>query len=253
MFSGMNADRLGMNGQNKKRAFGMMEIVVIVVVISLIMRGAFDMISFEYRLHSVRGTKQKMDEIHEHIISYFMTHGKLPLPAKITDGPTGANYVNSWSGASHAVGDLVVGAVPVADIGLSVNHLFDDWHHKFKYVVNGCLLNMASGVSSDIQLCRDNHAGVVSLLDKTASAAGVAINEVAYILISYGHDGIGAYDEMGTVVKSCVASTAEGPNCSSNHYVIAPRNTSSSAGNDYYDDYLVFVKMNDLQTIGLVK
>lgn len=139
-----------------------------------------------------------------------------------------------------AANEVIIGMVPVATLssyGISSNDAFDAWNNRIMYVVNR---KMAYGGTP-------SQAQNPTITDQRT---GFTIAAPDFILISYGRDGLGAYNRSGSGTGGiAIPCTTPGTvlrheNCDRDTvFYIAPTNTSSKATSaTYFDDIMTWYR-----------
>jgi hypothetical protein len=184
---------------NKKRAFSLVELSIIVAVIGIITFPMVEYLSALDRLNSYKETRIKIRTITDALTIYYKNNsGTLPYPA---DPTLSLDNVNAFRGDPEAItisasgGDVAYGAIPVYELGLSADHLLDGFGNKFSYYVTSSL-NTISGSSGTIMV-------------KNFDINGSENDSASYVIISHGHDGKGAFNRNGSQNSYADASSNE--------------------------------------------
>jgi hypothetical protein len=148
--------------------------------------------------------------------------------------------------------DIIIGAVPVRDLGLSDTMRADAWGHLFTYAV-----------SASVTAGMGNGAGVIDVVDETgqsvlpypsgkSSPDKTGTGTALYVLVSHGKDGKGAYlANPGPAVTRPPLSCDSAPgldtlNCSfelgnpASPFAFRNAPFSSQAGASWFDDTVAF-------------
>jgi hypothetical protein len=146
-------------------------------------------------------TESKMDVIEKALADFQAKNNRLPCPATmpVTMG-TGDYGVEKQFPAGDPVCPNHFGAVPVKTLGLPDEYLLDGWGRVFRYVANTQAFDSFS--STPVSIEGINNAVV-------DASGGRRSAMVAYILISHGTNGYGAYLPDGTQLSTTGASVDE--------------------------------------------
>jgi prepilin-type N-terminal cleavage/methylation domain-containing protein len=260
-------NKIDTNNNCNKRAYTLVELSIVILVISLLMAGVFSMATGSINNSKVALTNQKMKEIYKSMGTFLMINKRLPCPAslarsKIDDVDYGkeerdnANnncgtsgiYTSSGSGLSN----LIIGAVPIKSLNLGSEFAEDGYENKLSYVIDKRFtknfIPPTSGTLDDS--FGTVGAGIVLMSAKENQVSGTALlsDKVIFILISHGPNGYGAFnsasgvqftdannldvDELENQIKSST------PNFDNNFII-------NSYKSDVFDDVLMYKTRNN--------
>ena len=151
-----------------------------------------------------------------------------PCPALMTIAETASNFGESDCTIAKIGGtDLMVGAVPVRNLGLANNYAFDGWGRYFRYIKDD--ENNASIVVTDLA-----ETGGELLSNELPT---LDLSSLVVAVISHGPDGEGAYTRAGNLYAACgnPASNKDGENCDDDVNLIYDKWNEA----DGYDDFLI--------------
>jgi hypothetical protein len=215
-------------------------------------------------------TQTNFDKINDAIIAYVSINGRLPCPADpaLSTGKANPDVASSTCANPN-------GVVPWATLSLSQEFAYDGWNHLISYRVfdgpTGLTQDAgASMVNCDTKipygpdkllatgLCQNPSDPQKRNLDtQFLSSKGMQIfksstilgSQVAYVLISHGESGAGAYLGSGSRILPLPSNPHElaNTNAGSPFY----QDDHSSPGIDpnaltYFDDVLSWITINDL-------
>lgn len=204
--------------KNKKRAFSLIEISVVLLIIAIFVSGALTVSVSVVNSQKAKITKERMAEIYRAIGRFVATNYRLPCPAPLTLSKNSAGYaielgapgVCSGGGIyfSNLVPAIAYGAVPAATLGLPDEYAEDGFGSKFAYLVRINYTKAeypATASTNGFSFVADiNDPKVISF----SSAASTTSN--AFILISFGANKYGAFNSDSTTqIPSTGASTYE--------------------------------------------
>lgn len=212
-------------------------------------------------------TVSNFESIQNAIIAYVAANGHLPCPAN----PAAANDGVSDPAPPSATCNTLGGVVPWRTLGISSDAALDGWNRRISYRVYDGLTGLsqpggASMTNCDTVypygppplalpangLCDASHFNTASqfLTSKglQVNDAGSLISGVAYVLISHGESGLGAYLPGGNRVTPLPVS-----NEAANTGAVGPfiRTSHSAPGTDpataaHFDDVMAWATISDL-------
>jgi prepilin-type N-terminal cleavage/methylation domain-containing protein len=260
------------------RGFTLIEIVVVLFILGVVIAMAAALTNALTASQRLSITTTRMAAIDAAIVQFVMQQKRLPCPAdgRIASGVTNAG-VEQWSaGKCQVTGapDTVrYGVVPWVTLGLSESDATDGWYHRFTYRIDP---NLAANSALDMswcdpagtepgtgpKACTPNSCSSSALTSCTPPSAfltakGLQIRDqqtpqhtimnptgspstgAAYVVISTGPTGGGAYTSNGTLSTSTTTDgTQEAQNYAdkalATYYV--DDSVSDSAGNAHFDD-----------------
>ena len=282
--------RTRLNAKPLERGFTLVEIAIVVIIMGALFVFLMPLSSGILENKKREITRQKLKNIEAAMVNYVAVNKRLPCPADGTIAPGDASAgVEGGRTSGDCSSNQVSGVVPWVALGLAQTEIEDGWFHRITYRVAFSLtrdnaLDMsfcdpagtkivdtsisaspggrcwASCVGSDMTTCtstQDYLAGKgFDVRDGSAnlimSGTGSSYTGAAYVLISHGGNGYGAYDAFGNYVAagSGVAGNIEayninGPTKNVTSTTPATANTfrdtefSEGAAAIYFDDLLV--------------
>jgi type II secretory pathway pseudopilin PulG len=249
----------------------------LVIVVLLVLLAGFALVQMQGRGISLQASRNSeaivpMSRIQAALLEFVRVNKRLPCPAApsldtglpVPNGPT----VTPPPACNHPDG-----TVPWAVLGLSANDVLDPWGRKISYrVISGSRsATVAEGLdrsACDSEIIvpalppQDNLPDLVTGLCKKPVAAtprtlitnltsipgltvydkGTTINGIAYVLVSHGETGRGAYLLGGQRLLPLPAGGgAEASNAGFGSYAVATPNTTVSIDQTaYFDDVVVY-------------
>lgn len=216
----------------------------------------------------VEVTQANLGKINDAIVAYVAINGRLPCPAVPS-----ANDGKAYPESAVATCGTANGVIPWKTLGISPDTALDGWNRLVSYrVFDGARgLTQDQGASlvfcdtkvpygADVLatngLCQDPVDPLKRNLDTqylagkglTVSNAGNPIKGVAYVLISHGESGYGAYspggsrEQMPTSAPELANTNAAGTYYQNNHST--PGTDPGSAS--HFDDILAWTGIQDL-------
>ncbi len=176
--------------------FSLAELALVLIIISLLLGGVFMPALKQVEVGRIQQTRRVLAQAEEALLNYAARHGGLPCPADPTlpSGNARAGLrQDTCTGAAQ-------GVLPWKELGLPEQ---DPWGRRYTYwaspVAQICVappcFTLATTPAQDVHT-------------STAGTVRVA-RDVAAVVISHGHNGLGAYLPSGTQKPSTGASTDE--------------------------------------------
>ncbi len=173
-----------------QKGFSLVEIAIVVVVLSIIVFPMVEYLSTIDRVDKYKETRAKIRAIQDALSNYYKTNENSTLPAPADIRLSLDNEIVGKISPSQAFVTLndqgqnvFYGAVPVADLGLSINYLVDAWGNKFSYYV------------SQISTASNAHGSLISQFYDHKNSVSNSV--FTYVIISHGEDGYGAFNKIG--------------------------------------------------------
>lgn len=232
----------------KNRAFTLIEITIVLVVVGLILGGVLKTVGFQRQQLKRDETRQLLENINQALIGFAATTGRLPCPDTDADGI--GNPANPVAGSSCTSNE---GFLPFADIGSGSQ---DAWGNRFRYRVAGTAdavtESFADSAPSQLvpplpTLPAQNASftmiddGDIVIVDRNAA---IIANRIPAIVISYGENG-GRTIANGFPCAAGVPSAVEDENCNDDITFISD-DYSNVAGQEY-DDLVMWVSLTVLK------
>lgn len=271
--------------------FTLMELAVVLVIIALLFVFIMPTSNTLLNSGKRELTRQRLKTIDTALINYVTVNGRLPCPADGTVAPGAAGGEGGRNATGDCTNSQVSGIVPYIAIGLTEADINDGWDRRITYragfgLTRDAALDMTSCdpagtraadvttlptysapsgrcwstcVGTDMATCTSpqnylagkgfdirNGDGTVLLM------AGGTFTGAAYVLISHGENGYGAYERSGVLQTTAASGTAgdieayniNGPTKNVTAALPATANTfreaeySSGVAAVYFDDFL---------------
>ena len=133
-----------------KKAYTLVELSIVLVIISIFLSSGLNIFTNNIVQTKTVNTKEKLNIIYKSLAEYLMINKRLPCPIKLNIAKdTDANYgavtttpINNCSSISSGSGDnqIIIGALPNRDLGLTNDMAEDDFGNKILYVVDNRLI-----------------------------------------------------------------------------------------------------------------
>jgi len=260
--------------QKEKTAFSLVELSVVLVIISILVVGTIQVSVTTSRNSKYQITKQRIEAIYQAMGNYLLANAKLPCPASIIAlkasdtnyGLAGTTDGDCNDGAGVYLGDsvgnsdhLVYGMVPTKTLGLPSEIGEDGFGNKFTYI-------LAIGFSEDDISSSSTGFGSMStytgLISVQESLDGtnylVNSNDAAFVIISHGANGYGAFGANSSSQSSTSGSsddeqsnfgssfTSVGANDTATFYSTDSKFVSRGDSDETFDDILFYKTRNQM-------
>ncbi len=191
--------------------------------------------------NQVAETRTALHTIQTALDQFLLNKGYLPCPASQSAAWGSSSFGAASNCAASAPAGTVdygagstairIGTIPFKALNLSQEITIDSWNNRIAYVV---VKSLATDASTFIST---NPSGAISVVDTNGNTI-VSSGGTAYVLISYGPYGKGAYNAAGHQAVAC--GTNKGTeNCNNdNVFNIAPYNDGQSS--NQFDDFLAW-------------
>ncbi len=192
----------------KLKAFSLIEVAIAIVLVGIVTFPLISITTGFLERAKIEKTNKSIAVIKESLVSYFLMNKALPCPADPTLNPNNPNYGSSQSSCSSIKG-TVIGSLPVDALGLSRDFILDGYGRKFAYAVPSFLTT-----SGNVRFYKDRAEKTIIAYDGkeqlsadkqitlNSSGGTLIASDVFFIINSYGKDGVGAYLENGSRLKT---------------------------------------------------
>ena len=205
--------------------------------------------------------QQRMSAIQQALNNYVTQHGRLPCPATFLSG--GPNYgheisipcavgagtfaatgragpiIPSPNGTATSNPALIIGALPVADLGLPKSYSADSYKNMYTYAV--------PLYETDVQ--KYSPTGAIEVVDQFSNdvtpppPSGATKGTATYVVVDHGPDGKGAYQISGVLNALACNGKAGLDNDNCNHYASGHFRTAvydQRPGANWFDDMIIY-------------
>jgi type II secretory pathway pseudopilin PulG len=197
----------------KSKAFSLIEVAIAIVLVGIVTFPLISITTGFLERAKIEKTNKSIFVIKEALVSYFLMNKALPCPADPTLNPNKPSYGSSQSCSS--INGTVIGSLPADALGLSRDFILDGYGRKFTYAVPSFLTT-----SGNVRFYKDRTTKTIIPDDGTLplssdkqitlnSSGGTLIaSDVFFIINSHGKDGVGAYLENGSRLKTTNINTS---------------------------------------------
>jgi len=190
-----------MYNRNRKTAFSLIEISIVILISSILMTGAVSISVNAVKNAKIKTTKARINDIYAALGQYLIVNKKLPCPAEIklsktdnanyglaSSGDGSCNNGGNTSSYSNNTGNIkAYGMVPVQTLGIPLDMAEDAFGNKFAYIVDKNMTRAAGSGNSF-----EGTEGNMTVVEKSAATEVNSISNAAFFIISYGANQNGA-------------------------------------------------------------
>lgn len=224
--------------------FSMLELSITLAILGVMTAGGLSVGATMVEQQANIASNAQLDEITKALNDYYKVNGRLPCVAslviplgdpdfgkEIAPNGTSCNLHGSAPAGtyrSHNSGHWVrIGALPVRALGLKDRMIADEFGNRYTYAVTEILTsaaNFSTGTAAIIL-----HDG-----------AGTSIAEpAAFVVLSHGNDGKGAYRyQTGEEASSCTSTALDVENCNDDGIFRDARFNNGEITSKFHDDFL---------------
>lgn len=221
--------------------FTLIELTIVILIAGLMM-GLFGNFLVNYSTNiKQKKVQSDLDLIAESLQTFLEANGKLPCPARRDITETSADFgreanviCTAASGPGVVTsGGAVIGSVPVRAINIPDEYMLDPWGMRYTYAVTAAQASEGTPY--------DPSAGVISVIDGNGNSQITPSGNGAYVVLSHGKNGIGAFTKDGIEYVPCNTSGSanEQENCNGTSTFLNTLLTSDNAAT-YFDDYTIY-------------
>lgn len=230
-----------------KKAFSLIELSVVLIIISILITGALTASISSVNTTKKNSTEDLLEVVYKSLGNYLLINGHFPCPARLDLSRDDASYGNSSdcaasSGVKIISTNIIYGMLPVKDLGILRDAAQDAFGSKVTYIIDQRLTNSLT-FASDMQ---NNGPSSYTPLSIVREKYGASVSHdigADLILISHGPNQYGAFNAKSSVQNSSDGSADEDENdfSSSNNIFLA-----ESESDDEFDDILFSKKLTEI-------
>lgn len=244
-----------------QRGFSLLELSIVLIIVGTLT--ALGVTAGINQIESSRRsqTAEKMAKINEALLIFRKANDRIPCPASLTLASDNANFAveaanpgictGGTPAANFSASGVVEGTVPAKALGLPDEFVFDGWGNRIKYAVNRAFTAAAGFSDNPIN---ETCVGV----QINDAAGGVRSSGAAYLLLSHGANGHGAYTRAGGAKNTGSTNTDELQNCNCDNtgaatayngtYVQKDLAQNAATATDKFDDIVFFRERWQMQS-----
>lgn len=223
------------NVKNKKtsqQGFTLIELSIVLLVVSILTSTLLQFIAEQSKERSFSVTNDKLEQIDAALIAHLNAHGYLPCPAKRGTALESSDFGVATNCLSAVDADVIevtsdtveenvrIGDLPTRNLGLPDDFMFDAWQRRITYAV---VVDLAKEEYAYNDYVTDQENGVIQILDAgsfqipqapaTCSSDTSTCPVIAYLFLSHGSDGKGAYNRIGGLYDNACGASLDSENC----------------------------------------
>ena len=217
----------------KQKGYTLLELVIVITISIILFASTAVVIGDQIEGNKIRSTGIKIDALKQALENYRLKHNALPCPASLTDAEDSISYGVAATGCAYTCSsgitcdtNFVTGAVPTFDLELGNSIAIDDWDSKIVYSVDRRFTQEGVCQVDGALTVNNTEGGVTNTLSSTA----------AYVLVSFGKDGFGAYSTGGALKASCASGMLQTENCNNDYIFTTAYINKPVDATIYYDD-----------------
>lgn len=249
-----------------RNGFSLLELSVVIVVVALIVSFGLSLGGNAIKAAERVTTQERMAAIKDALEAHFKYYGYLPCPydRRLTPKDTGfgvesrpaqGDPCDTSPGlvlAAPATGNVLIGGLPVRALGLPDSYAADAWGNKFTYGVSeGLTLSAVNYTTTKpaLQINSGDRTGTnymvttaLPIPDPTVTHPATPGGGAAYIVISHGPDGRGAYPlTLDSIPVACGAGAQNDVgNCNDSGEFYDTAYNDGTNDSLFFDDYVVW-------------
>ena len=225
--------------KSNQAGFSLIEVAIGLMVIGILMGGMIAAYNVYVIQRQENDTKNRILVVQAALQKYVTRYGEYPLPAdrsiligtagfgkQVAAAPTAVCTVNQNTTCVTPTGDVYIGDVPFATLGIHYQNILDSYGGKLSYAVSKELTSQAVGTFSDT-------AGAIDVLAEDGTTIyPVGLSKAHYFVYSAGRDGQGSYGTSGALRVACGAAVngTDTENCDGDN--VFRSNYDDSSGTD---------------------
>lgn len=253
--------------QLKPRAFSLIELSIVIVIIAILVSGALTVSVASINKAKIDVTNKRIEEIYKAMGNYLAVNKTIPCPAAMINTKTSASYgleidcksslatTGVWQSATND--NIVYGMLPTQSLGLSSDMAEDGFGSRFGYIMlKGYNTSSKLALNTDSKTfdgAGGDGVGVTNRIriNEKPSATSLAVTtQAAFVIISYGANKSGAFSSTSTAQNTASSDSDEATNYPTSINTAAGTATlgfpwlKNSGNSDVFDDIL-FYKSRD--------
>lgn len=274
--------------EKNNSGFSLIEFSVVLIIAGLITTAALDLLRVSNKQRDNNATKERIETIQNALTEFIGKNGRLPCVASretMRDASTYQHEIDcdgdaAAPGTIRAEGKdgrkIRIGSVPVRTLNLPDAYYTDPQGNLFTYAVTEALGGQAlskavltcskkdkyyapESVRADKDGCIPGRyynstatmssRAAIDVIDEFGKSLLAAPGSAAYVLVSTGKDGLGAYNAGGARKSDCAGDKKDVENCDDDAvFVSAPFSPAETKA--HFDDVISYQIENDLESKG---
>ncbi|GAA0597533.1 type II secretion system protein [Caenispirillum bisanense] len=197
---------------SRQRGFTLIEMSIVLIIFGILVGGGLLAMNPLLDRTRVRQTQANMDQIEDALLLYVMRFQRLPCPADASQAANAGQEARNAGGCN--IGNADNGVIPWVTLGLPDTVSLDGWNRRFSYFVATPAANALQRVGNVFPEY-NNAAGGLEVRNG-ANLATPDTDRAAYVLVSHGKNGEGAFP-VGSTSRVGDRSAPEGDNTDSSN------------------------------------
>jgi prepilin-type N-terminal cleavage/methylation domain-containing protein len=262
-----------MKNNRKIKAFSLIELSIVIVIISILLTGALSVSITSVNNAKIKLTNDRIDAVYKALGTYLLINKMLPCPAPMNLDRNNAGYGTSNTGASctttagvylsttAGATNLIYGAVPTKTLELPSEFAEDGFGSKIAYILHKDFTTTITATTGGHVVTSPYNPASPIIQIKENPAALVTTQYAILALVSYGANKSGAFGANSTSQNTVSTDTDEldnspgtitGTGATFDNTLISVSNNS-----DLFDD-IVFAKtrtqmINDFNALPVIR
>ena len=214
-----------------ERGFTLIELAIVMAVAGLMLAGAMKLLGGQLDQSRLKATRERLQSAYDALVTYYVTNTALPCPADggLTAADAGYGRAQPEGGGPCAGVAAARQVLPWRTLGLQEELSYDGWRRRLTYVVSAPLTTAGAAGPGDLPI-RNGAASQPGTTELTAAAA--------FVVISHGENGLGAWLPSGQQKDPAGAPTHEDPNIGGAGPFVDK--ALSQASGDAFDDLVIW-------------
>lgn len=239
-----------MRASTSTSGFSLLETSIVLVILATIATGLLALGAKKAEQNRYDQTRYALDEVESALKAFVEKGGYLPCPASPSAAPGSATFgvADDCAAATPALANITVsgtgtneevwiGAVPTRTLSLPDSLMYDAMGNRLRYTVMKKLAIDTEGVG---EFCSTVTTGGIRIMDAYGNQIPPAATNsvVAYALVSFGKDAVGAYQRNGAAGTACPAASTvvREENCDADQTFIDAAYNDGTVAASYFDD-----------------
>lgn len=226
----------------KERGYTILELSITLSIVAILLTGGLMTFNNYTQQKRLDITSEKLHTIEQALAQFVTLNGYLPCPARfdVLDTDSEFGTASSYNTTTYACTTITnnTGTIPVNALKLPADYIYDGWNRKFTYRIAtamGHRRHFAADLIGEDIFPGDIHISDLHGTSKTHYASSHP-EGAAYVIISHGANGLGAWHKASTETPGTDINDLEAENI--NHsinarYIQAPLSPT-------FDDIVVF-------------
>ncbi|MGB6687962.1 MAG: prepilin-type N-terminal cleavage/methylation domain-containing protein [Terracidiphilus sp.] len=205
--------------------FTLLELAIVLTLTAVVIGGGLVIFTASLQASQYNSTVKKMDDIEKAILNFAIVNNRIPCPSDLTQKPSSSTYgyeagsVTGGTGTGEcytgmtpaanlkATSGTEEGGVPTRALRLSDDYMYNGWGRRLRYAVDP---TYTATSALPVAQCATADSKSITVDDASGAARSTA---AAYVLMSHGANGHGAYTSNGVVFNNGSKSVNELANC----------------------------------------